>query len=76
MMAKREECFAVAMPCETDGHCSLYLSQFGRDLKAGKTARVEARLAILNGADPRHIERAWADLTSQPLHDQGNGVSH
>ncbi len=76
MMAKREECFAVSMPCETDGHCSLYLSQFGRDLKAGETARVEARLAILNGADPRHIERAWADFTSQPLHDQGNGVSH
>ena len=38
-MAPPEECFAVATPCEGESHYSLYLSRFGRDLKAGETAK-------------------------------------
>jgi len=62
LMARREECFALAMPYETEGHYSLYLAQFGRDLKAGETARAQARLAIIDGTDLRRIGRAWLDF--------------
>lgn len=47
MMAPASDCFAVSMPAETNKtHHSLYLSLFGRDIKAGETARARARLVI------------------------------
>lgn len=46
LMAPTEECFAVALPHETEGHYSAYLSLFGRDLAAGQTARARVRLVI------------------------------
>ena len=45
-MAPPEECFAVATPYEGESHYSLYLSRFGRDFKAGETARARTRLVI------------------------------
>ena len=39
LMVRPEDCFAIAMPYETEGHFSVYFSLFGRDLAAGKTAR-------------------------------------
>ena len=35
VMAPPEDCFAVATPHQTEGHYSLYLSLFGRTIKAG-----------------------------------------
>lgn len=46
LMAPAEECFAVSTPFETEAHYSGYLSLFGRDLKAGETARARVRLAM------------------------------
>lgn len=46
IMAPATDCFAVSMPHETDGHFSVYLSLFGRDLKSGETARARSRLMI------------------------------
>lgn len=46
LMAPPEDCFAVATPYEGEGHYSLYLSRFGRDLKAGETAKARTRLVI------------------------------
>jgi hypothetical protein len=46
LMARAEDCFAIAMPFQTEGHYSIYLSLFGRDVKAGETARARARLQI------------------------------
>jgi len=45
-MAPVSDCFAVSTPVQGDGHRSLYLSLFGRDLKAGETASAQARLVI------------------------------
>jgi hypothetical protein len=59
VMARSEECFALAMPHETEGHCSLYLCQFGHDLKAGETARARARLVILDSTDGRSYLQEW-----------------
>lgn len=44
LMAEPGECFAIALPYETEGHYSTYFSLFGRDVAAGQTVRARARL--------------------------------
>lgn len=46
LMAPSEDCFAIATPYEGEGHYSLYLSLFGRDIKAGQTAKARSRLVV------------------------------
>jgi hypothetical protein len=45
-MAPPQDCFTIATPYEGESHYSLYLSLFGRDLKAGETAQARTRLVI------------------------------
>ncbi|MBC8869650.1 MAG: hypothetical protein H8E44_09545, partial [Planctomycetes bacterium] len=49
IMAPAADCFAVATPFGEESHRSLYLSLFGRDLKAGEAATARARLIIGRG---------------------------
>jgi hypothetical protein len=49
VMAPPQDCFTIATPYEGEGHYSLYLSLFGRDLKAGTTAKARTRLVIAAG---------------------------
>lgn len=46
VMAPRDDCFAVATPYQGESHYSLYLSLFGRDIKAGESTTARARLAV------------------------------
>ena len=46
LMATPDDCFAVSTPFGEDGHRSVYLSLFGRDLKAGGPASARARLVL------------------------------
>ncbi len=46
LMARPEDCFCVMTPNAGEGHRSLYLCQFGRDVKAGETAAAHARLVV------------------------------
>jgi len=51
LMCRPDDCFAVASPWnpttpEAGGYRSLYLSLFGQDLKAGRTAMARCRLII------------------------------
>jgi hypothetical protein len=46
LLAPPEDCFAFATPHQEEPHYSLYLSLFGRDLKAGETARARSRLRV------------------------------
>ena len=46
LMAPAEDCFAVSTPYGEESHRSVYLSLFGRDLKAGEMASARARLLI------------------------------
>jgi hypothetical protein len=50
LMAPPDECFALAMPHEGEGHYSLYLSLFGRDLKAGASAEAHTRFILAPAA--------------------------
>ncbi len=47
VMAPPTDCFAVSTPHETEGHRSVYLSLFGRDIAPGTTATARARLVVL-----------------------------
>ena len=46
VMSPPQDCFAVLTPFDAEPHRSMYLSLFGKDLKAGEVARARARLVI------------------------------
>ena len=46
LVAPAKDCFAVSMPYGEESHRSVYLSLFGRDLKAGETGSAHVRLVI------------------------------
>lgn len=46
LMAPADDCFAISTPHSDEGHRSVYLSLFGRDLKAGQSAVARARLVL------------------------------
>jgi len=45
-MAPADDCFAISMPYGEEPHRSVYMSLFGRDIKAGESASARARLVI------------------------------
>ena len=55
LMAPARDCFAIAMPEQTDSHYSIYYSMFGRDVKKGATVRGRARLVVLPSANASQI---------------------
>ena len=58
LMSPPRDCFAVLTPFEAEPHRSLYLSLFGKDLKAGETARALARLMIASNLADTEIVSA------------------
>ena len=65
VMAPPSDCFAVMMPYGEEGHRSLYLSLFGRDLKVGECATARSRLVISqNVSDAQAVELYNAYLDS------------
>jgi hypothetical protein len=50
-------CFAIGTPYETEGHYSVYLALFGRNLKAGETARARTHLRIQGSKQPAPLPR-------------------
>jgi len=69
LMTRPQDCFAVATPYDRKppdgvaGHRSLYFSLFGRDLKAGQTARARMRLIVgTDLSDERIVQRYEAFL--------------
>ena len=59
LMARATDCFALAMPYETEGHYSVYLSLFGRDLPPGKRATVKTRLQVLETPSEAEIVESF-----------------
>jgi hypothetical protein len=47
LMAPPADCFAFSMPHQAEGHYSMYLSLFGRDIKAGETVAARTRLVLI-----------------------------
>ena len=65
LMAPPRDCFAIATPQEGEGHYSLYLSLFGRDLNAGESARARTRLWIAERPSDVQIFRAYRIFTKR-----------
>jgi hypothetical protein len=61
LMAPASDCFAVMMPYGEEGHRSVYLSLFGRDLKAGEDATARARLVIGRDITDAQAVALWGD---------------
>ncbi len=65
LMASDQDCFAICMPQENEPHFSVYLSLFGRDLSAQKTATARARLKFLRAPDDQAIQQAYTQFVEQ-----------
>jgi hypothetical protein len=61
LMAPAGDAFAVSMPYGEEGHRSLYLSLFGRDLSPGRTASARARLVIGRGISDEQAVRLYRE---------------
>jgi hypothetical protein len=66
LMSAPEDCFALATPQETEGHRSLYLSLFGRDLKSGETVRARSRLVIGTGLTDQRALDLYQEFRQAP----------
>jgi hypothetical protein len=64
IMSPPRDCFAVLTPFEAEPHRSMYLSLFGKDLKAGETARARARLIIASNPSAAEIVRAYESYSN------------
>jgi len=65
LMAPAEDCYALSTPYAGEGHRSLYLSLFGRDVKAGKTATARCRLIIAKSPTDQQIVELYKKYTEQ-----------
>ena len=59
LMSPPADCFAIACPHQAEAHYSVYFSLFGRDLKAGETARARARLLVAAAPTDQQILGAY-----------------
>jgi hypothetical protein len=65
VMSLPSDCFAVLTPFEAEPHRSMYLSLFGKDLKAGETARARARLVIQKNLASEAIDPLYSTYLRQ-----------
>jgi hypothetical protein len=65
LMSPPQDCFAVLTPFEAEPHRSMYLCLFGRDLKAGETARARARLVIGTGLAGETMDNRYSAYLRQ-----------
>jgi hypothetical protein len=66
LMSPPSDCFGVLTPFEGEGHRSMYLCLFGKDLKAGETARARSRLVIGANLANDTLDKLYADYLRQP----------
>jgi len=65
LMSRPQDCFAVLSPFEAEPHRSMYLSLFGKDLKAGETARARARLVIGTNLAGETMDNLYSEYLRQ-----------
>ena len=79
-MATPEDCFAVAMSYnkeprdDVSNHFSMYLSLFGRDLKAGETARAHSRFVIGQNLGNRRAVELYNEFLKKRKSLAGHGT--
>ncbi len=68
LMAPRQDCFTVAMPHEGESHYSLYLSLFGRDFKAGESAKARTRFTVTESTSDGRVDHLYGQYLTQLRH--------
>ncbi len=66
LMSPANDCFAIAMPHQTESHYSVYLSLFGRMVPQGETARAKAWLMVLQGHFDQSLIEVYRRRVSSP----------
>jgi hypothetical protein len=66
LMAPTNDCFAIAMPQQTEGHYSVYLSLFGRTVSKGQTAQARTWLMLLQGVHGESLIDLYRRRTATP----------
>jgi hypothetical protein len=66
LMAPPDDCFAIATPYGGEGHYSLYLSLFGRDLKTGATVKARARLVLAGSISDEQAIALYQQYLKEP----------
>ena len=59
------DCFGVLAPYGEEGHRSLYLSLFGRDLQSGESASALSRLVIGRGISDGKAVSIYEDFMKE-----------
>ena len=59
LMARPKDCFAVAMPHQTEGHYSVYFSLFGQNLKADEQRVARLRLGVVGTTGDTDLIRGY-----------------
>jgi hypothetical protein len=71
LMSPPDDCFAIAAPYEGESHYSLYLSLFGRDVKAGQIAKARSRFTVTSASSDQeilHLYRKYMkELADRPV---------
>ena len=65
LMAPRDDCFAISTPYRGEGHYSIYLSLFGRDVKAGETVQARSRLFVTTPISNQQILNLYQKYIKQ-----------
>jgi len=65
LIAPAGDCFALAMPYGEEPHRSVYLSLFGRDVKAAETAVARVRLVVRRGLSDAKAVRLYDEFAGQ-----------
>ena len=65
LMSPPSDCFGVLTPFQAEGHRSMYFSLFGKDLRAGETARARTRLMIVSNQPDAEIVRSYETYLKQ-----------
>lgn len=65
IMARPQDCFGVLTPFGEEGHRSLYLSLFGRDVKSGGTVSAISRLVIGRGISDAKAISMFEEFTKE-----------
>ncbi len=73
LMARPQDCFAIATPCPHESHHSQYLSLFGRDVKKGKPVYVRTRLWFTGESSEAEIMKKYRKFIQET---QGTNISN
>ena len=66
IMSPPTDAFAICTPQQTEVHHAMYLSLFGRDLKAGQTAQARARLLIADKMSDAEAVKSYERYLKEP----------